>query len=208
MIQVSASILSADFGRLREEAQAVVRAGADWLHLDVMDGHFVPNLTFGGVVIESLRGVGKLDVHAMVERPEQYVEAFARAGVSHMTVHAEACVHLQRVLASIREAGMTAGVALNPATGPQALEYVLDDLDYVLVMSVNPGFAGQAFLPAVLPKITRLRELAPHARIGVDGGVTPETARLCREAGADVMIAASAIFRSDDYGGAVRALRG
>ncbi len=209
---ISASILSADFWRLGEEVQAVCQAGADLLHLDVMDGHFVPNLSFGPPVLQCLKGRAPrpLDVHTMIENPGEVVQAYADLGTWTLTVQVEACTHLQRVLSSIRQAGMRAGVAMNPHTSPEFLKYVLDDVDYVLVMSVNPGFSGQAFLPSALDKIRRVREIfgSRPIRVGVDGGVNPTHAAQCVAAGADVLIAASAIFGRPDYAVAIRELRG
>lgn len=211
-LQVSASILSADFARLGDEVRAVDAAGADVIHLDVMDGAFVPNLTFGAVLIKALRPVTDkpFDVHAMVADPGRFVEPFAEAGAQLLTVHVEACIHLQRVLAQIRAAGMRAGVAVNPATPVDFLEYVLEDVDHVLLMTVNPGFSGQRFLPSVMAKVLRVRELVADRPIdiGVDGGVAPPTAPSCREAGANVLIAASAIFGQPDYARAIADLRG
>ncbi len=212
MIQVSASILSADFARLGEEIEAVDKAGADVIHLDVMDGMFVPNITFGPPLIKAVRKHTRLpfDVHAMIEDPGRYVEAFAEAGTNLLTVHVEACVHLQRVLTQIREAGMRAGVAVNPATPINFLQYVLDDVDHVLLMTVNPGYSGQKYLGSVMRKVRQVRDILGDrpVDVAVDGGVSPKTAPECREAGANVMIAASAIFGHEDYRQAIAELRG
>jgi ribulose-phosphate 3-epimerase len=211
--RIAPSILSADFGRLAEEVRAVAEAGADWIHVDVMDGRFVPNLTIGPPVVKALRRVTDLplDVHLMIVEPERYVGAFAEAGADVITVHAEACPHLHRVLQQIRALGKRAGVSLNPHTPASVLEHVLAELDLILVMSVNPGFGGQSFIPAVLPKITRLREMidASGAAIDleVDGGIRAGTARQVVEAGADVLVAGSAVFGAERYDAAVRALR-
>lgn len=212
-VRIAPSILSADFGRLADEVRAVVDAGADWIHVDVMDGRFVPNITIGPLVVKALRGITDhpLDVHLMIVEPERYVDAFAEAGADVITVHAEACVHLQRTLAMIRAAGKKAGVSLNPATSERVLDYVWPYLDLVLVMSVNPGFGGQSFLPDVLPKIEALRARADQEahdiHIEVDGGVKPGTARQVVAAGADVLVAGSAIYGQSDYAAAIAALR-
>lgn len=206
---VAPSLLAADFGKIHEEVSAVHRAGADWLHLDMMDGHFVPNLSFGPLVVAGLAGGPlPLDVHLMVSNPEAYLEPVKQLRALSMIVHVEACVHLQRLLAAIRGAGLLAGVALNPSTSPEFLEYLRDDLDMVLVMTVNPGFGGQAFLNSMLPKIRRVRELlGPRPRISVDGGISAGNAAAVIEAGADVLVAGSSVFGTADYAQAISGLR-
>ncbi|MEM7495756.1 MAG: ribulose-phosphate 3-epimerase [Myxococcota bacterium] len=214
-VHVFPSILSADFSRLGEQAQQLQRGGADGIHVDVMDGHFVPNLTMGPAVVEALRRCTELplDVHLMVQDPDQWIVPFAQAGAASLTVHVESCTHPQRTLADIRRHGCKAGVALNPATSEEALRYVIGEVDSVLVMTVNPGFGGQEFLPSQLPKIAALREPARRqgngaCRIAVDGGINPQTAARAVAAGAEVLVAGSAVFGGNDVAAAIAALRG
>jgi ribulose-phosphate 3-epimerase len=213
MIRIAPSLLSADFGRLAEEVRAADAAGGDLIHVDVMDGHFVPNITFGPVVLKAVRKAtrSELDVHLMIVEPERYLEDFAKAGADVLVVHAEACRHLHRVVQQIRGLGKKAGVSLNPHSPINVLDVVLPELSSVLIMTVNPGFGGQAFIPGVVPKIRALRDEIDRrglsVEIAVDGGISPETAATVTEAGARVLVAGAAVFGKPDYAQAIRDIR-
>jgi ribulose-phosphate 3-epimerase len=208
---IAPSILSADFARLGEEVRAIDQAGCDWVHVDVMDGHFVPNITLGPGVVKAIRAYTQkpLDVHLMIAPADPFIAAFADAGSDIITVHAEVGPHLDRTLGLIRQLGKKAGVSLTPNTPESVLAYVLERLDLILVMTVNPGFGGQAFIPAMLEKITRVRAMigSRPIHIEVDGGITPDTAALCVRAGANVLVAGSAVFKGGKYADNIAAIR-
>ncbi|MGF6947827.1 ribulose-phosphate 3-epimerase [Neobacillus sp. B4I6] len=213
MIKIAPSILSADFAKLGNEIKEVEEGGADYIHVDVMDGHFVPNITIGPLIVEAIRPVTTLplDVHLMIENPDQFIPVFAKAGADIISVHVEACPHLHRTIQLIKHHGIKAGVVLNPATSVDQIMHILEDIDLILLMTVNPGFGGQEFIKSVLPKIEHISKMIEKRRLSieieVDGGINTDTARLCVQAGANVLVAGSAIYNQPDRKASIKAIK-